>query len=415
MKRIVAFGVIAATAALMLLSLTAQADSDAQPLTALSVEPGTPSEGHRPGTLSPAFSSSTYDYTVSVLQSDTHLTFHATAGTGYEKELQVLTSHLAGSIAASLVPGEFWTPHTDRGPSVPGHQVKLKYGDNKFRYVVSTNLSDEDATQHIYNVVITRPYPPLKVSSNSGRMEHSYPENHTTLIDKYGAYVEGREEVDQTWSLSGDDADDFSLIDDESAGRSQVLRFVEAPDYENPTDSNADNVYEVTIEVTEGDEKASLDITVTVEDVSDDEGVALPWLNAWDGSVDLPPLDTDVPLEITEGGSLTLTVRPGYAPGEVITIKYGEGGSGINSFAVTSDTSDSSRLARPETNSGRLYWSLEGSGWQAYQTITFTAPEDDDSSDDTVTLTFGDRNGVYDFDTLEFTVNIDDNDPIGGL
>ena len=57
----------------------------AGPLTALSVSPGTPSGGHRPGSLSPAFSSSTYEYTVSVLHSDTHLTFEATTETGYGK------------------------------------------------------------------------------------------------------------------------------------------------------------------------------------------------------------------------------------------------------------------------------------------------------------------------------------------
>ena len=381
----------------------------AGPLTALSVEPGTTSGGpvpvHRPGTISPTFSSSTYDYTVTVEHGDTHLTFNATAETGYGKQLRMV---------GDLGYGEFWFGVRDLAPNLSGHQVRLGYGENWFRYAVYTG-SDGTAEYH-YNIRVTRPYPPLNVSSDSGRTEHNYTENHTTLIDRLGAYGEGRDEESQTWSLSGEDADDFSLTKEGVGGRPQVLRFAEAPDYESPTDSNADNVYRVTVQVTEGDERDSLGIAVTVADVADDDGVAQPWLKVWDGSVDLPPLDPDVALAVTEGGSLTFSVRPGHAPGAVRTIIYGDGGSGTNTFAVTSETSDSTRLARPEANDGRLYWSLlTDTGWQAWKTITFTAAEDDDSSDNSVTLTFTDRNGVYAFDTLTFTVNIDDNDPIGGL
>ena len=121
----------------------------------------------------------------------------------------------------------------DVAPNLSGHQVRLGYGENWFRYAVSTG-SDGTAEYH-YNIRVTRPYPPLNVSSDSGRTEHTYTENHTTLIDRLGAYGEGRDEESQTWSLSGEDADDFSLTKEGVGARPQVLRFAEAPDYENPT------------------------------------------------------------------------------------------------------------------------------------------------------------------------------------
>ncbi len=52
------------------------------------------------------------------------------------------------------------------------------------------------------------------------------------------------------WTLEGDDADAF-----ENSGRFEprYLQFKEAPDYENPTDMNRDNVYEVTLVATDTD------------------------------------------------------------------------------------------------------------------------------------------------------------------
>ncbi|MDE2988935.1 MAG: cadherin domain-containing protein [Chloroflexota bacterium] len=60
------------------------------------------------------------------------------------------------------------------------------------------------------------------------------------------------------WDLSGTDSDDFTISDTGS------LEFKSPPDFENPTDSNTDNVYQVTISATLGAQSASTDVTVTV-------------------------------------------------------------------------------------------------------------------------------------------------------
>ena len=70
-----------------------------------------------------------------------------------------------------------------------------------------------------------------------------------------------------TWSLGGDDADDFTL--DAATG---VLT-LPAQDYENPTDTDSDRVYEATLTATDTDSNtvtASVTVTVTDVDTEDD-------------------------------------------------------------------------------------------------------------------------------------------------
>ena len=69
-----------------------------------------------------------------------------------------------------------------------------------------------------------------------------------------------------TWTIpsgtnGGADADQFTLS---SAG---VLAFAAATDYENPDDADGDNVYEVTVQVSDGDNTTTADIGVTLQNV----------------------------------------------------------------------------------------------------------------------------------------------------
>ena len=74
--------------------------------------------------------------------------------------------------------------------------------------------------------------------------------------------------ADLTWSLPegdtvGADRDRFTLS---SAG---VLAFRAAKDYENPDDADEDGVYQVTVQVTDGAEADTADLSVTVSDVTE--------------------------------------------------------------------------------------------------------------------------------------------------
>ena len=74
------------------------------------------------------------------------------------------------------------------------------------------------------------------------------------------------------WSLTGTDASDFD-IGNQEGGTAGVLTFKEIPDYEKPAASN--NVYRVTVTVSDGKLKATRPMTVTVTDVAEDGVVTL--------------------------------------------------------------------------------------------------------------------------------------------
>ena len=67
-----------------------------------------------------------------------------------------------------------------------------------------------------------------------------------------------------TYSLAGADADSFGI--DSSSGE---LSFITPPDYENPLDADSDNVYELTIDASDGVNHDSLALVVEVIDLND--------------------------------------------------------------------------------------------------------------------------------------------------
>ena len=78
---------------------------------------------------------------------------------------------------------------------------------------------------------------------------------------------------DLDWSLAGADSSKFSIT---GTGATRTLSFKANPDYESPGDSNRNNVYEVTVVVTDSkDNSAEQDVTVKVTNVEEDGTVTL--------------------------------------------------------------------------------------------------------------------------------------------
>ena len=90
----------------------------------------------------------------------------------------------------------------------------------------------------------------------------AYQENGTSDLYTYrAADPEGN---DVTWGLSGTDRGAFEISE------TGVLSFIDPPDYESPTDSGRNNVYEATVETGDGDgNTAGLEVTVTVTNLTD--------------------------------------------------------------------------------------------------------------------------------------------------
>ena len=90
----------------------------------------------------------------------------------------------------------------------------------------------------------------------SGSRNVSYAENGSAAVATYR--VAGDNAASARWSLTGIDAGDFRI-------NGGVLNFRNSPDFENPADSNGDNVYMVTVRAG----AATLAVTVRVTPVDD--------------------------------------------------------------------------------------------------------------------------------------------------
>ncbi len=72
-----------------------------------------------------------------------------------------------------------------------------------------------------------------------------------------------------TWSLSGEDAGDFTIVDG-------ALTFKTSPNYERPGDADGDNVYKVTVSATDADRnRGEKDVEVKVANVDEPGTVTL--------------------------------------------------------------------------------------------------------------------------------------------
>ena len=120
-------------------------------------------------------------------------------------------------------------------------------------------VGDNNANWTFTKVVVDDQDPPLVVSGNTST---DYAEDGTSAVATYSVADAGGSTV--TWTLLGDDKRDFSI------SRAGVLTFKTPPGYENPADSNGDNVYRVTIHVSNGTSTgALLDVAINITDTED--------------------------------------------------------------------------------------------------------------------------------------------------
>ena len=205
----------------------------------------------------------------------------------------------------------------------------------------------------------TRPAPATNQAPQitGGPTSLSYPENGVAAVGTYTAT--DPENAAITWSLAGADAGDFGIVNG-------VLAFGASPDFESPTDADTDNVYEVTVRVSDGGGlTASIDVTITVTDVDEPPAApAAPTLGAatstslavnWAAPANTGPAITDYDVQYREGSS-----------GAFIDAGYDGVGTVHTITGLTAETSYQVQVRA--TNA-------EGIGpWSASGTITTTTP-----------------------------------------
>ncbi len=154
----------------------------------------------------------------------------------------------------------------------------------------------------------------------TGRETLSFRENTAveTRLHTYRA-TDGDRDTSFTWSLEGDDADDFAI--DEGG----VLTFSAPPDYEDPADSGRNNVYQVTVVASDGAKRGTLGVTVTVTEQNEGPVVS--------GAPDFTIVENqDLP-------NAVYTAQDPEAVGEVTTtIRWSVSGRDGGDFTIHRDT-----------------------------------------------------------------------------
>ena len=122
-------------------------------------------------------------------------------------------------------------------------EAALDYDEGKRSYSMTLVVTDTSGeTDSIRVLVAVTDVDEVPVLSGSAAVD--YEESSTRPVASYTA--DDPEGARIEWTLAGADPDDFAIS---SRG---VLTFAVSPDYENPTDSGENNVYEVTVEASDG-------------------------------------------------------------------------------------------------------------------------------------------------------------------
>ena len=141
--------------------------------------------------------------------------------------------------------------------------------------VTATDPSDDSSTVSV-NIEVRPINEPPEFTKGATMTKYAEGDRGTHRVDTYTA--SDPENGTITWTLLGTDAEDFTF-------EGSHLRFNQAPNYENPQDSDVDNDYEVTLRASDGTtaNDQNLAITVTVTNVDEDGEVTLTTLQPKEG------------------------------------------------------------------------------------------------------------------------------------
>ena len=167
-------------------------------------------------------------------------------------------------------------------------------------------------------------------------------ENTTAVLDFTGTDVDTSDTL--AYSISGTDADDFTI--DINTGE---LSFTSAPDYETPTDDDTDNVYNLTVTVSDGIATDSTDVSVTVTDTDEPLTANDDTINVTSGTDEIgdvlandsDPDGTTPTVSAIETGSTPVAAR--RARSEALTGTYGSltlHADGTYAYVVDADNAD---------------------------------------------------------------------------
>ena len=127
-------------------------------------------------------------------------------------------------------------------------------------------------------------------------------ENFETTDASANYYVDADEdELSGTdkWFLTGDDASEFLIVGPPQDAGGRWITFKDAPNFEEPTDADGDNVYKVTVVATDGrGGRAEFEVCIKVDDVNEPGEIALVDGNG--NAVETPYLRGEITAVLTD-------------------------------------------------------------------------------------------------------------------
>ena len=184
------------------------------------------------------------------------------------------------------------------------------------------------------------------------------PENNTAaVLTVMATHAESKE---LTYAIGG--GVDSALFNISATG---ILTFKAAPDHENPSDRNRNNIYKVTVTASDGENKASQIITVTVTDVND---------NA-------PIITSDATASVVEGTTAVLTVIATDADASAVIIYSNSGGADSLRFSINENAGELSLRTAPDFENP-----IDQGGDNEY-VVEITASDGTNSVTQTITIT----------------------------
>jgi Ca2+-binding RTX toxin-like protein len=141
-----------------------------------------------------------------------------------------------------------------------GHSVS-----DAFSYQATDGLASSNIAALAIAITGVNDSPHITSDGGGAAAARSIPENTTAVTTVTAADPDVGASL--TYAISGG-ADSGKLTIDSASG---ALRFIAAPDFEVPSDSNGDNVYEVHVEVSDGSLTDTQVILITVTDVAENQ------------------------------------------------------------------------------------------------------------------------------------------------
>ena len=221
------------------------------------------------------------------------------------------------------------------------HEVN---GVRKNTYNITVQASDDEFTASMdVTVTVTDVDEPPVISGETENdlinpfFDHE--ENDAAPIHRFSALDPEGNAI--TWELDGTDKDELSIT-------GGVLEFPSTPDFEDPQDSGGNNVYNITVKVTDNtNNSATLPVTVTVTNINED-----------------PEFDAETAtVEVDENTPANRNIESPFKATDEDTadrLTYTLGGTDKDSFQMTSSHSSGAQLRTKGRTGLRGHENLHG-------------------------------------------------------